>query len=464
MNPNLRPLSLTMRVLLFVALIVIACLTLVITLINSSIKHHFYQQDSDELYVITQSIESVLTQQYSSDLQLKAALSNAVVGHHGIYYQVNTIAEQLIFQSSELDFSLFAIEAPASNGFNFDNIITWEKDARTYRALVCNISTEHQQYKVVIAKDMGFHLYFLNQFKQSLLVIMFGSAVLILLVAWLAIHQGLGPLRVLSQQIHDIQTNKMTIRLDENNVPVELVNMVQSFNAMLDRLHDDYTRLANFSSDIAHELRTPLTNIITQTQVGLSKSRQLGEYQELLFSNLEELERLTKMVSDMLWLAKTQNGLIKPNQHILESHLEIEALFEYFEALAEESSITFSKEGQNLHFYCDKLHFRQLLSNLLSNAIRYASNGSAIFVNSEQAVADKICISVINSGECIPAEHLPYLFDRFYRPDKSRQRHRDGVGLGLAIVKALAQANGGSVEVSSNEHITCFKVYLNLVK
>ncbi len=459
-----RPLSLTMRVVLFVAVTVIACLTLVATLINSSIKHHFFQQDSSELHVINQSIELVLRQQYKSNLKLKNELSNAVAGHHGVYYQVNTAKGDLIFQSSERDFSDFVMSAKASTGFNRNNITSWQNDTHTYRALVSNLSTEQQQYKITTAIDMSFHLHFLNQFQQSLWVIMFGSAVLILLVAWFAIHQGLNPLRGLSQKIHDIQTNKMDVRLDENKVPIELVNMVQSFNSMLDRLQGEFIRLSNFSSDIAHELRTPLTNIITQTQVGLSKKRQLEEYQELLFSNLEELERLTKMVSDMLWLAKTQNGLIKPVQNTLKSHDEIEVLFEYFDALAEDSLIAFNKKGQNLCFYCDKLHFRQLLSNLLSNAIRYAPKGSSITVNSEMTTAEKICISVINTGERIPSEHLPYLFDRFYRPDKSRQRHSDGAGLGLAIVKALAQANGGDIEVSSNNQTTSFKVYLNLVK
>ena len=459
-----RPLSLTMRVVLFVAVTVIACLTLVATLINSSIKHHFFQQDSSELHVINQSIELVLTQHYKSNLKLKNELSNAVAGHHGVYYQVNTAKGDLIFQSSERDFSDFVMSAKASTGFNRNNITSWQNDTHTYRALVSNLSTGQQQYKITTAIDMSFHLHFLNQFQQSLWAIMFGSAVLILLVAWFAIHQGLNPLRGLSQKMHDIQTNKMDVRLDEGQVPIELVNMVQSFNAMLDRLQGEFIRLSNFSSDIAHELRTPLTNIITQTQVGLSKKRQSEEYQELLFSNLEELERLTKMVNDMLWLAKSQNGLIKPAQDILSSHEEIEVLFEYFDALAEESSLILHKAGENISFYCDKLHFRQLLSNLLSNAIRYAPKGSSITVCSEITSAEKVCICVSNTGEKIPSAHLPYLFDRFYRSDKSRQRHSDGAGLGLAIVKALAEANGGNVKVCSNDQNTCFNVYLNLFK
>ena len=464
MSLNEKPLSLTMRVVLFVALTVIGCLTLVASLISSSINHHFLQQDSGELKVITQSVKSVLSKPYASEKNLRNALSQAVAGHHGVYYQVNTAQGRLIYKSTATGFSEFVLKVTTSNSFNQNNIVEWQKNTHTYRALVSDFSTEQQLYKITAAIDMSFHLHFLNQFQQSLWAIMFGSAVLILLVAWFAIHQGLNPIRGLSQKMHDIQTNKMDVRLDEGQVPIELVNMVQSFNAMLDRLQGEFIRLSNFSSDIAHELRTPLTNIITQTQVGLSKKRQSEEYQELLFSNLEELERLTKMVNDMLWLAKSQNGLIKPAQDILSSHEEIEVLFEYFDALAEESSLILHKAGENISFYCDKLHFRQLLSNLLSNAIRYAPKGSSITVCSEITSAEKVCICVSNTGEKIPSAHLPYLFDRFYRPDKSRQRHSDGAGLGLAIVKALAQANSGDVEVSSNNQTTSFKVFFNLAK
>jgi two-component system heavy metal sensor histidine kinase CusS len=462
MKAKARPLSLTMRVVVFVAVTVIGCLTLVAWLINSSIEHHFIQQDSGELKVISQSVESVLAQPYGSEEALQQALSKAVAGHHGVYYQVNTVKGKLVYQSSKLDFTELSMEAPTSVGFTTDNIVKWQQAGHSYRALVSVFVLSQHSYKITAAIDMSFHIQFLQQFQQSLWAIMFGSAVLILLVVWFAIHQGLNPLRGLSQKIHDIQTNKMDDRLDQDKVPVELVHMVQSFNAMLDRLQGEFLRLSNFSSDIAHELRTPLTNIITQTQVGLSKKRQLTEYQELLFSNLEELERLTKMVSDMLWLAKTQNGLTKPQRNELDSHKEIDAQFEYFDALAEEGQITFIKQGQNHCFYCDKLHFRQLLSNLISNAIRYTPKGGAIIVNSEMSAA-KLCISVCNPGEPIAAKHLPYLFDRFYRADKSRKRHSDGAGLGLAIVKALVEANCGEIEVTSNDKNTCFKVYFGLV-
>ncbi|MGJ8691361.1 MAG: heavy metal sensor histidine kinase [Thalassotalea sp.] len=461
MPNNFRPMSITIRVVLFVAVTAVFSLSLIGSLINSSIDHHFLQQDTAELKVISHSIETSLSQQHNSKEQLTAYLSKAVVGHHGVYFQVNSQQGQLIYRNSTVDFS--GLNIPLSTNLSADraSVTLHTADQSMYRVLLTDYKNQQANYRIIAAIDMSFHMQFLTQFKQSLWVIMFGAGLLVLLTAWFAVHQGLNPIRGLSRKMQKIQTDNFEIRLAEQTVPVELIDMVRSFNLMLDRLQNEFHRLANFSTDIAHELRTPLTNIITQTQVGLSKPRALEDYQELLFSNLEELDRLTKMVSDMLWLAKSQNGLIKPDQQILNSDTEVEALFEYFDALAEDNNITFTKQGECLDFYCEKLHFRQLLSNLISNALRYTGAGLSITVNIAKTKDGQVCLSVINPGEPIPAEHLPYLFDRFYRPDKSRQRHSDGAGLGLAIVKALVEANGGKINVTSDNVNTSFNVYFN---
>ena len=460
----LRPMSITFRVVLFVAITAIFSLSVIGTLIYSSIDHHFIQQDIGELKVINHSIETTLSQQHNTNLPLANALSKAVAGHHGVYFQVNSQAGELIYSNSPRGFSQLNIPLPTTIGFNSENITKHSIGKSIYRVLVTNYRSQQANYKITAAIDMSFHMQFLSHFKQSIWIIMLCSGLMVLLAAWFAVYQGLNPLRGLSRKMQDIQSDNFEIRLDEAQIPTELINMVRSFNLMLDRLQNEFLRLSNFSTDIAHELRTPLTNIITQSQVGLSRPRTLEEYQELLFSNLEELDRLTKMVSDMLWLAKTQNGLIKPEQQILNSDTEIAALFEYFDALAEEENITFIKIGKNLTFYCDKLHFRQLISNLLSNAMRYTTKGLAITVSMTTTSNGQACISVINPGEKIPAEHIPYLFDRFYRPDKSRTRHSDGAGLGLAIVKALVETNAGKIDVTSNDEATCFNIFLKLAK
>jgi two-component system heavy metal sensor histidine kinase CusS len=229
---------------------------------------------------------------------------------------------------------------------------------------------------------------------------------------------------------------------------------------MIGRLEDSFTRLSHFSADIAHELRTPLTNLITQTQVALGKARTLDEYRELLYSNLEEQERLAKMVNDMLWLAKSDHGLLKPVQVPLDLASEVKELFDFFEALAEEKHITLSLEGHTLAVNGDRAMMRRAISNLLSNAIRHTPAGERIRIHLSTAANDTASLSVINPGSTIPAEHLPRVFDRFYRADPSRARQSEGAGLGLAIVRSIVEAHGGRVEAISDQHVTTFTLYL----
>ena len=139
-------------------------------------------------------------------------------------------------------------------------------------------------------------------------------------------------------------------------------------------MEDVFERLSNFSADIAHEFRTPITNIITQTEVSLGKARDVTEYREILYSNLEEYERMAKMVSDMLFLAQTDNGLIKPTFNYLSIRDVIEGIFEYYEAWSEEQDVTLKLSGHCPEIFGDDSMLRRALSNLVSNAIAFSSN------------------------------------------------------------------------------------------
>ena len=175
----------------------------------------------------------------------------------------------------------------------------------------------------------------------------------------------------------------------------------------------------------------------------------------MLYSSLEELERLTKMVSDMLWLAKSDNDLIQPNRTDLDLEREVRDLFDFFEALAAESGIALVIEGSAPTVYGDRALVRRALSNLLSNAIRHTSAGETVLVRlSTEGGGARVAI--VNPGEAIPAQHLPRLFERFYRVDPARQRDGEGVGLGLAIVKSIAESHGGYVGAVSCSGVTEF--------
>jgi two-component system heavy metal sensor histidine kinase CusS len=255
-----------------------------------------------------------------------------------------------------------------------------------------------------------------------------------------------------------VQADRLHLRLESEEVPAELKTLVDSFNRMISRLEDSFDRLSHFSADIAHELRTPLTNLITQTQVSLGRSRSLMEYRELLYSNLEEQERLSKMVNDMLWLAQNEQGLLKPVWEPLDLKREVGAVFEFFEALAEEKHIRLTVEGPPSTLVGDQAMLRRALSNLISNAIRYTPVEEEIRVRVGSRGDQSVLLSVENPGPDIPADHLPRLFDRFYRVDPSRQREREGAGLGLAIVKSIIDAHEGNIEVTSERGVTRFSI------
>lgn len=453
-----RPLSLNGRVMLFVTVAISLSLLMIGHLVQNEIERHFAEQDADELVVITRAVETALKTAKAQDMAPKETLARAVSGHHGVYFQVWDDSGRLVYGSGDGGSSPQAnVYAPVTR-IQVDNLYTWQSDGKTYRGTATLARIGGQGYVIVAAINMDFHIHFLENFRRSLWMIMVVAGAITLLAAWYGVHQGHAPIRALSESMGNVQADRLHVRLDPDTVPGELKTLVDSFNHMIKRLEESFSRLSHFSADIAHELRTPLTNLITQTQVGLSKSRSLEEYRELLYSNLEEQERLTKMVNDMLWLAQSDHGLLKPAWEPLDMAREVRDLFDFFEALAEEKHIELAVEGNAPIILGDRAMLRRALSNLLSNALRHTPKGKCVLVRLALSGEGGTLLSVQNPGPEIPNEHLPRVFDRFYRIDPSRQRQSEGAGLGLAIVKSIVEAHEGSINVISKHGVTCFTI------
>jgi two-component system heavy metal sensor histidine kinase CusS len=232
-------------------------------------------------------------------------------------------------------------------------------------------------------------------------------------------------------------------------VPPELAELVVAFNAMLARLEESFQRLSDFSADLAHELRTPIHNLRMQTEVSLSKTRPVDEYRELLASNLEEYERLARIIADMLFLAKADHGLLIPHIEPLALHPLCERLIEYYGLLAEQ--IDLQLVGDRITLDGDRLMLERALGNLLSNAIHHTPPGGTITIRlSGGETQAEIAIS--NSGQPIPDNAMHRIFDRFVRLDANTE----GNGLGLAITRSIVQAHGGQIAVSTTGHSTTF--------
>lgn len=457
-----RPLSLSLRVMLFVMLAIGLSLLLTSRLVLSTVERHFIEQDADELRVMVDAIEHALAHENSDLIELPASLSSAISGHHGVFYEVKDEAGAVLFSSAGLDFSSAVSSISPVVYVDASTTELWTIDNRTYRGVGVLRSIDERVYQITSAIDMEFHKNFLNSFQRSLWLILLGAGVITLLAAWVGVYQGLRPLRGMSHSVRTIQTNKLDTRLDPVAVPIELQDLVLSFNQMIEQLEAGFSKLSHFSDDIAHELRTPLTNMITQTQVGLSKARSDADYRELLYSVLEEQERLNKMVNDMLWLAKSENGLLKLSSTPIDLQDEFQALFEFFDAFADERGVSLAVNSNRVLVQGDRDLLRRAFTNLLSNAIYHSPKQGVVNVSLSQDGA-YASIAVENNGPEIAAIHLSSIFDRFYRIDPSRARNSEGAGLGLAIVKSVIEAHEGSVAVESNATRTKFIARLPLI-
>lgn len=282
---------------------------------------------------------------------------------------------------------------------------------------------------------------------------------LTIFIVYFLVIKGLKPLKEVSDEIKNVTSENLSVRLDPTSVPKELKQLTESFNQMIVKIEDVFVRQTNFSADIAHEMRTPITNLMTETQISLNKSRTKEELVEVLYSNLEEYNRLSRMISDMLFLAQADDNRLIPEKKQVDVQSEIALIFDYFEFLAEDNEIQLKMVGEANIILADKDMLRRALTNLISNAIRYTPKGDTVSINLA-SVQNGIEIIVSNPGNKIPEEHLPKLFDRFYRVDKSRQRKNEGSGIGLAIVKSIILTHKGTINVKSDEYSTRFTIFL----
>ena len=276
---------------------------------------------------------------------------------------------------------------------------------------------------------------------------------------------SLAPLRRLGREAEHVTASRLDRRLTSGDLPVEVAELAHTLNDMLARLEDSFRRLSELSSDLAHELRTPLSNLMTQTQVGLSRARSADDYREVLANNSEELERLARMVSDMLFLAKSEHGLAQPVRQAVDLQDMVRQVLSFYEALATEQHLGLVVEG-SATVAGDRSLLVRALANLVSNAIRHASAESRVSVVIEPAPLPPsggtpcVRLSVCNQGETVAPEVLARMFDRFYRADSSRRHDTEGAGLGLAIVRSIALAHGGTADASSQAGRTCVWVDL----
>lgn len=261
--------------------------------------------------------------------------------------------------------------------------------------------------------------------------------------------RALLPLRHLSEQVDVIDEHTLSVRLPEALSKDEVSTLTIGFNRMLARLDDAFLRQKRFTANAAHELKTPLATLKTGAQVlKTDQNAKLPDYQENLERTLISVDRLSKIVNDLLLLASAGEAMGEETEEVWLDPL--------FDAIGSELSLLLSRQHMNYYVECNVLSIYgnssllyRVFFNLIENACKYGKENTTIWISAAQNT-NEVAISVKDDGPGIPSEHLPYIFDAFYRVDKSRSRETGGSGLGLSIVKTMVETCGGTIHVESD--------------
>lgn len=417
-------------------------------------ERHFVELDRMTLQDKRHLIEEILRNSKSVD-DARWRLNEALNYHEDLQILVMDAQGDTLFQSPESGLlvpQLNALRADKQGGFGVFQHADEKFHTLRFETLPAYSASS---LKVLIAADTKHHRQFLNSIRNSLAVYVLAAIVICGFLSWLAARQGLAPLREMKSRAAVVTGLQLDGRMPVDAVPVEMADLAQELNRMLDRLQEDFQRLTDFSSDLAHEFRTPISNLLTQTQVVLSTKRDAATYRDILASNAEEFQRMARMVSDMLFLAKTERGVSLPHKERFSARREARALLEFYEAVAEDKNIRLAVHGEGV-IDGDRLMFHRAVSNLLSNALRYTPEAGEVTIHISTSASTTV-IEVENTGQEIDPKALPRLFDRFYRADASRAHpESDGSGLGLAITRAIVEAHGGDIRAMSSNGRTRF--------
>ena len=323
------------------------------------------------------------------------------------------------------------------------------KNYRTGRKLFSLASIGGQAgsetYTIQVAQDRSADEQFRKKFGLLLIAAVALGIVASALLGITVTRTGLRPLAEITRSVNRIGPRHLHERVARESWPRELQPLASAFDEMLHRLEDSFARLSQFSADLAHELRTPVANMLGEAQVSLTRGRTADEYREVIESSVGECERLSGIIDNLLFLARAEAADGHIQRTLFDGKAAVAKIATLYETIAEEQQITITCAGAG-DIYADPMLFDRAVSNLVENALRHTPPGGMILISITAGAAQSE-ISVNDTGCGIAPEHLPRVFDRFYRADSSRSSQ--GAGLGLALVKSITDLHGGTATVQS---------------
>jgi len=317
--------------------------------------------------------------------------------------------------------------------------------AKLFSLVAFNEHSNGQSYTLQMAQDRSSDEQVERNFAVLFVLVLSGGVLASTLIAIIVTRRGLQPLREMAQSLGRIGPEQLKERIGSEGWPRELQPLAMAFDQMLTRLDDSFTRLSQFSADLAHELRTPIANMLGEAQVALTRERTAVEYRETIESAVAECERLSRIVDNLLFVARVDAAREPIARKWFDARAAIEKIAAFYQMVADDHHVTINCSGDG-QIYADADLFERALGNLLDNALRFTAEHGSIHIALSKHNAD-FEVAVSDNGCGIAAEHLPRVFDRFYRAESSRGS--DGTGLGLALVKSIVDLHAGFATIQS---------------
>jgi two-component system, OmpR family, heavy metal sensor histidine kinase CusS len=468
----MRARSLTTTLALAFAATTLAVFALVGSFVYLALAHQVRVQDDLDIVLATRHTRRLVDelQSYADVERYRERLESQVLGNEALSLKIVDAARRPLLQHN-VDAALAQVALPsraAPAGAKIDAhaiVDTSEADGDPLRMLAADTRLKDGSIAtIVVVRDMRDRWLLLDRYRDRLHLAGVLGVLLTFSMGFFLVRRSLEPLRQMANSAATVTSDKLHTRIATENVPSELEPLIASLNGMLAGLERSFQRLSQFTADLAHDMRTPLANMRGATEVALARPRSTDEYQTLLASNLEECDRLSRMIENVLFLARAEHPQFARNLREFDAGEELQRIAEYFEGLAEEAGVRIAVSGAQA-LTADVELFRRAVSNLLANAMRYTPRDGIITL-SVRADPSHVRVCVENEGAPIDPALLERVFDRFFRADPSRGgagAANGSAGLGLAIVRTIMELHGGRAHAESNARGTRFVLSFPIV-
>jgi two-component system, OmpR family, heavy metal sensor histidine kinase CusS len=444
-------LSLKARLTLLFAVIMTTCFVAVGAILFDALEDQIYAENDLSIVLAARHLRRLASEMDNTDYvrEHQARLVSLVLGDPALAMKVDSPQGQSLIDYNPPMLSMITLQPiPADKRIVVEQLTHWVSQASPVRGIATLAPLrDGTTIQISVARSMQDRVDMLARYgtliwATELIILIIG-----ILLSLVFVRRALKPLDAIAADAHSITTERLDARIDVRRAPGEFQDLAVTLNTMLQRLERGFERMWHFTTDLAHDLRTPIANMRGASEVALARARSPSEYQSLLASNIEECDRLSRMIENVLFLARAESPQFGLARVSFDAAEELQRIREYFEGLAEEGGIRIEVRG-SARISAERELFRRAVNNLLVNALRYTPRGGTILLTASGSDAE-VVIAVENPGPGIPPEEITRIFERFYRADPARSVSTEASGLGLAIVKTIMDLHGGKASVRS---------------